>query len=236
MFIKKDTCGGKRAELAALAAADLNSRAALPCRSLLSFKKNFKMSKPQLKPSRDGQGQAEGGRGERAGRCPAVRTKVGNNMWKFSACRLQATVDAGLLPASFPLRPSTCSTRLELDTCACLHCRVYCTIYKPCAGQARRRPYGQLMHAMVPEYAATPRCLRLPHCLCHRTFPLIFLYGQHWLQCGHVEHGLAAVAPRDICKPPARQRFLFIYSWPVSIDESIRHIRSRCMSKSGLMP
>lgn len=118
---------------------------------LLAFKKNFKMSKPQLKPSR------ERGSGEQAGRCPAVRTKVGNNMWKFSACRLQATVDAGL-PARLP-PSSTCSTRLELDTCACLHCRVYCTtIYKPLhrPSQARRRPYGQLMHAMLPECAATP--------------------------------------------------------------------------------
>lgn len=131
---------------------------------LLAFKKNFKMSKPQLKPSREG----EAGKGEQAGRCPAVRTKVGNNMWKFSACRLQATVDAGLprcLPAWLPPRLA-CSTRLELATCACLHCRVYCTtIYKPLhrPGQARRRPYGQLMHAMLPECAATASALGLSH-------------------------------------------------------------------------
>lgn len=139
-------------------------------------------------------------------------------MWKFSACRLQATVDAGLpasLPAWLPPRLA-CSTRLELATCACLHCRVYCTtIYKPLhrPGQARRRPYGQLMHAMLPECAATPpRC----HCLCllSRTFPLIFLHAV-WA-CG------ARTGTRHLQTPPfplpPRQRFLCIYSWPLSID------------------
>lgn len=123
-----------------------------------------------------------------------MRTKVGNNMWKFSACRLQATVDAGL-PASLPPRLA-CSTRLELDTCACLHCRVYCTtIYKPLhrPDQARRRPYGQLMHAMLPECAATHRCLCL--CLLSRTFPLIFLHAV-WA-CG------ARTGTRHLQTPPS---------------------------------
>lgn len=125
---------------------------------LLAFKKNFKMSKPQLKPSREGEA---GSKLAGARQCAQKWATICGNS-AHADCRQLLT--PACLPAWLPPRLA-CSTRLELATCACLHCRVYCTtIYKPLhrPGQARRRPYGQLMHAMLPECAATPPSLPLP--------------------------------------------------------------------------
>lgn len=91
------------------------------------------MSKPQLKPTGEGEVGAGAswpmpGSAHKSGQqyVEIQRMPTAGNCWRRPAC-----LAACLLVSPAPCY-NACSTRLELDTCACLHCRVYCTtIYKP---------------------------------------------------------------------------------------------------------
>lgn len=183
---------------------------------LLAFKKNFKMSKPQLKPSREGEAGSELAGARQCAQKWA--TICGNSA--HADCRQLLT--PACLPASLPACLAASSSRLLDQARAGYVClfALPCLLYYYIQTPAQARPGQEAsIWPTNARHAAWVSCNPPPpprcRCHCSRTFPLIFLHAV-WACGARTGTETSANPPFPLSVP--RQRFLCIYSWPLSID------------------